>query len=163
MTERADGVIELRAALPVPADQRWFWAARWQKREREVDAHVAAAASRFTSRPRTSSATSATSTSEVRDHPGVRRRLPAREHAVAFKNVVREKFAPACAAHAKDPTTPWPASLRIKAVGAAPGVLEMTWSFASPDGRATFELVTVDGDMRCRWRRVGDPDDFKNP
>ncbi|MDQ2755688.1 MAG: AbrB/MazE/SpoVT family DNA-binding domain-containing protein, partial [Actinomycetota bacterium] len=23
MTERADGVIELRAALPVPADQRW--------------------------------------------------------------------------------------------------------------------------------------------
>lgn len=42
MTERADGVIELRAALPVPADQRWFWAERWQEREREVDEHVAA-------------------------------------------------------------------------------------------------------------------------
>ena len=42
MTERADGVIELRAALPVPADQRWFWAERWQEREREVDKHVAA-------------------------------------------------------------------------------------------------------------------------
>ena len=42
MTERADGVLELRAALPVPADQRWFWAERWQKREREVDEHVAA-------------------------------------------------------------------------------------------------------------------------
>lgn len=41
MTERADGVIELRAALPVPADQRWFWAERWQEREREVDEHVA--------------------------------------------------------------------------------------------------------------------------
>ncbi len=42
MTERADGVIELRAALPVPADQRWFWAERWQEREREVDEDVAA-------------------------------------------------------------------------------------------------------------------------
>jgi len=42
MTERADGVIELRAALPIPADQRWFWAERWQEREREVDEHVAA-------------------------------------------------------------------------------------------------------------------------
>ena len=30
------------AALPVPADQRWFWTDRWQEREREVDAHVAA-------------------------------------------------------------------------------------------------------------------------
>ncbi|TWP32753.1 AbrB/MazE/SpoVT family DNA-binding domain-containing protein [Leekyejoonella antrihumi] len=40
MTERADGVIELRAALPVPAEQRWFWTERWQEREREVDEHV---------------------------------------------------------------------------------------------------------------------------
>ncbi|WP_134321751.1 AbrB/MazE/SpoVT family DNA-binding domain-containing protein [Cumulibacter soli] len=42
MTEREDGVIELRPALPVPADQRWFWTERWQEREREVDEHVAA-------------------------------------------------------------------------------------------------------------------------
>ncbi|MDN5803387.1 MAG: AbrB/MazE/SpoVT family DNA-binding domain-containing protein [Microlunatus sp.] len=42
MTERADGVIELRAALPVPAEQRWFWTERWQQREHEVDEHVAA-------------------------------------------------------------------------------------------------------------------------
>jgi hypothetical protein len=27
---------------PPPADQRWFWTAQWQEREREVDAHVAA-------------------------------------------------------------------------------------------------------------------------
>lgn len=26
----------------VPADQMWFWSARWQDREREVDEHVAA-------------------------------------------------------------------------------------------------------------------------
>jgi len=39
--ERDDGVIELRAALPVPADQAWFWTEHWQRREREVDKHVA--------------------------------------------------------------------------------------------------------------------------
>lgn len=42
VTERADGVIELRPALPVPADQAWFWTEHWQQREREVDEHVAA-------------------------------------------------------------------------------------------------------------------------
>lgn len=42
ITEREDGVLELRPSLPVPADQRWFWTDRWQEREREVDAYVAA-------------------------------------------------------------------------------------------------------------------------
>ncbi|HEY3717094.1 MAG TPA: AbrB/MazE/SpoVT family DNA-binding domain-containing protein [Jatrophihabitantaceae bacterium] len=42
IVEREDGVLELRAALPVPADQAWFWTERWQQREHEVDAHVAA-------------------------------------------------------------------------------------------------------------------------
>jgi AbrB family looped-hinge helix DNA binding protein len=42
ITERDDGVLELRPALPVPADQRWFWQDRWQQREKEVDEHVAA-------------------------------------------------------------------------------------------------------------------------
>jgi bifunctional DNA-binding transcriptional regulator/antitoxin component of YhaV-PrlF toxin-antitoxin module len=42
VTERPDGVLELRAALPVPADQAWFWTEQWQQREREVDEHVAA-------------------------------------------------------------------------------------------------------------------------
>lgn len=40
--EREDGVLELRPSLPVPADQQWFWAQRWQEREREVDELVAA-------------------------------------------------------------------------------------------------------------------------
>jgi bifunctional DNA-binding transcriptional regulator/antitoxin component of YhaV-PrlF toxin-antitoxin module len=40
IVEREDGVIELRPALPVPADQRWFWTDRWQAMEREVDIHV---------------------------------------------------------------------------------------------------------------------------
>jgi bifunctional DNA-binding transcriptional regulator/antitoxin component of YhaV-PrlF toxin-antitoxin module len=42
ITERDDGVLELRPALPIPADQRWFWEDRWQQRETEVDEHVAA-------------------------------------------------------------------------------------------------------------------------
>ncbi len=42
LTERPDGVLELRPSLPVPAEQRWFWAQRWQERERAVDAHVTA-------------------------------------------------------------------------------------------------------------------------
>jgi len=37
ITERDDGVLELRPALPVPADQRWFWSTRWQAIEREAD------------------------------------------------------------------------------------------------------------------------------
>ena len=85
------------------------------------------------------------------------------EHRVTFKDVVTTKFVPACDAHAADPATAWPRSLRVKSVQGAPGILEMTWSFASPDGRATFELVTVAGELRCRWRRVGDHDVFKSP
>lgn len=86
-----------------------------------------------------------------------------REHLAEFKRIVREKFAPACDVYAADPATPWPASLRVKSVRGADGVLEMTWSFASPDGRATFELVTVGGELRCRWRRVGDHAVFREP
>ena len=37
IVERADGVIELRPMIAVPADQAWFWTERWQRMEREVD------------------------------------------------------------------------------------------------------------------------------
>jgi hypothetical protein len=50
----------------------------------------------------------------------------AAEQAAAFRKVVTERFAAACDAYAKDRATPWPASLRIKSVRGAPGVLEMT-------------------------------------
>lgn len=42
ITEREDGVLELRPTLPVPADQVRFRERGWQEREREVDDHVAA-------------------------------------------------------------------------------------------------------------------------
>jgi hypothetical protein len=84
-------------------------------------------------------------------------------HRAIFRAVVRDKFAPACDVFAADASTPWPSSLRVKSVRNAPGILEMTWSFASPDGRATFELLTVGNELRCRWRRVGNHSVFSNP
>ena len=85
------------------------------------------------------------------------------EHRLAFRQVVRDKFAAACDAWAASPGAAWPAALRVKSVRGAPGVFEMTWSFASPDGRATFELLTAAGEPVCRWRRVGDHDVFRAP
>lgn len=42
VTERPDGVVELRPTVPIPADQVWYWSKSWQDREHEVDQHVAA-------------------------------------------------------------------------------------------------------------------------
>ncbi len=39
----------------------------------------------------------------------------------------------------------------------------MTWSFASPDGRATFQLIRVGDDGVCRWRRIGDHGVYESP
>jgi hypothetical protein len=42
LVEREDGVVELQPVLPVRADQRWFWAERWQAMEREADDQIGA-------------------------------------------------------------------------------------------------------------------------
>jgi bifunctional DNA-binding transcriptional regulator/antitoxin component of YhaV-PrlF toxin-antitoxin module len=42
ITERADGVLELRPVVPVPATEAWFWDPSWHQGEREVDEHVSA-------------------------------------------------------------------------------------------------------------------------
>jgi hypothetical protein len=80
-----------------------------------------------------------------------------------FREVVQDRFIPAAEGRARDPAAPWPAALRVKAVTNAPGVWEMTWSFAGPDGRATFEWVVVDGEPAIRWRRVGGHAIFGSP
>lgn len=41
ITEREDGVIEVRPLVAIPATQTWFWTKDWQSREREVDEHLA--------------------------------------------------------------------------------------------------------------------------
>ena len=57
----------------------------------------------------------------------------------------------------------WPAALRVKPVQGAPGIWEMTWSFSGPDGRATFELITIHGEPGIRWRRISDHRIFREP
>ena len=79
-----------------------------------------------------------------------------REQREDFRRALKAKFIPARDAPKFNPSAPWPRSLRVKSVQGAPGALQMTWSFASPDGRATFEPVTVGEELHCRWRRIGD-------
>lgn len=80
-----------------------------------------------------------------------------------FRRIVREDFHPACERHRDDPSAPWPRGLRVRDVEGAQGVWEMTWSFAGPDGRATFEWITIDGERAVRWRRIGGHVVFKRP
>jgi hypothetical protein len=72
-----------------------------------------------------------------------------------FVAVVRNEFHPACQRRVANPAAPWPRKLRVRNVEGAAGVWEMTWSFAGPDGRATFEWVEIDGEPGIRWRRIG--------
>ncbi len=72
-------------------------------------------------------------------------------------------FIPACDRYGLDASMKWPAALRVRDVERAPGVWEMTWSFSGPDGRATFEWISIDGSLALRWRRIGDHGIFKRP
>jgi hypothetical protein len=89
-----------------------------------------------------------------------RRLLP--EHKAIFRERMPE-FSRACDAHAAAPGSVWPAALRVSRMRGTKSIWEMTWSFAGPDGRATFEFVAVDGDLVCQWRRVGDHGVYVNP
>ncbi len=86
-----------------------------------------------------------------------------RQEQDAFLAVVRTRFVPACERFADDPSTPLPRGLRVKRVQGYPGVWEMTWSFAGPDGRATFEWIDLDGELAIRWRRIGGHGIFGEP
>jgi hypothetical protein len=87
----------------------------------------------------------------------------AREHRGRFRALVQD-FSAACDVYVEDPGGfVWPAHLRVSRMTSVPGVWEMTWFFASPDGRATFEFVTVDGEARVRWRRIGNHRIYQEP
>jgi len=79
-----------------------------------------------------------------------------------FLSVIREINV----AYDRDPSA-WPpkrpARLRVKPVHGAPGVWEMTWSFAGPDGRATFQFVSIGGKLAVRWRRIGGHEIVRDP
>lgn len=93
---------------------------------------------------------------------GDRRRLT-NEEFERFWQVVRDEFIPAAERHLSDPGAAWPAGLRVRRVQGAHGVWEMTWSFAGPDGRATFEWVQIGDEQAIRWRRVGSHAIFAEP
>lgn len=88
-------------------------------------------------------------------------RLPPEERAL-FRDAVRP-INDAFARRGDRPLPRWPAALRVKRVQGAAGIWEMTWSFAGPDGRATFEVITIDGEPAIRWRRIGDHRIFREP
>lgn len=93
------------------------------------------------------------------------RRLTHDERAL-FRAAVR-RFHDATEAIVSGAATARPASLRVKGVQQAPGIFEMTWSFSGPDGRATFEWVTIPGPdgprPGIRWRRIGGHEVFRRP
>lgn len=89
------------------------------------------------------------------------RHLP-REHRALFLAAVQQINL--AYAQRGDRTIPrWPARLRIKKMEVPGDIWEMTWSFAGPDGRATFEFITIDGELAIRWRRIGDHRIYDNP
>jgi len=90
------------------------------------------------------------------------RRLTESERAT-FRTAVGDDFHPACERRRMDQAAPWPGKLRVRDIEGAPGVWEMIWSFAGPDGRATFEWVEIDGEPAIRWRRIGGCSIFGDP
>ena len=85
------------------------------------------------------------------------------EERVRFRSCILKEFNPACDRLVVNPASRFPTKLRVKDVDGAPGVFEMTWSISGPDGRATFEWVTIDGERAIRWRRVGGHSVFGRP
>ncbi|GAA0368239.1 hypothetical protein GCM10009530_17770 [Microbispora corallina] len=82
------------------------------------------------------------------------RRLPA-EHRKLFQQVVFEHFIPALERGAHLGKAPWPRRLRIHKID---DVYSLTWSFASPDGRALFTFTVEDdgsGELLITWLAVG--------
>jgi hypothetical protein len=86
-----------------------------------------------------------------------------KEHQTSFRDLMPD-FNDACDAYAiAQGGFVWPMRLRVNKLTSAKGIWEMTWSFASPDGRATFEFVNTSEGVRLRWRRIGNHDVFREP
>jgi hypothetical protein len=86
----------------------------------------------------------------------------AEEERALFREAVR-LMNRAYAERGDSPLPAWPARLHIRHVVGAPGIYEVTWSFSGPDGRATYEYVTIDDEPAIRWRRIGGHAIFRDP
>lgn len=90
------------------------------------------------------------------------KKLP-RGHQVTFRDCI-PAFNAACDRLASGQEPAWPTTMRVGRVSGHPTVWEMTWSFASPEGRATFHLDDGDGGhLTLVWRRIARHDTFKRP
>ena len=88
-------------------------------------------------------------------------RLTEVERALALEAV--RSFVRACNDAERDGKPPrFPTKLRVKGVKGTPGVMEMTWNFRRPDGRATWQWIEIDGVRAVRWRRLGGHEIFKD-
>lgn len=89
------------------------------------------------------------------------KRLPDAERQL-FRNAIRQMNR-AAARHTGLGLPQWPGALRVRPVADAEGIWEMTYSFAGPDGRATFDYAIVDDELAIRWRRIGGHRIFREP
>lgn len=81
-------------------------------------------------------------------------RLPAAQRQL-FSTAIRDHFLPTIEAGAFTGNPPWPTRLQIHRLRGT-DVYTLTWSFNSPDGRATFHLTAGDvGEPVLVWRRIG--------
>lgn len=79
-------------------------------------------------------------------------KLP-KEHRALFLAAVRDYFLPALEAGAHRGDVSWPRRLRIHKIGDA---YSLTWSSASPDGRALFIIGRgPDGNATLTWVAIG--------
>ncbi len=77
------------------------------------------------------------------------------EHRKAFRAVLHKHFLPAVTAGAFTGRQPWPTRLRLHKLSNS-AIYSLTWSFAGPDGRATFHLENdAEGTTLLVWRRIG--------
>jgi len=80
------------------------------------------------------------------------------------KRWLADVFLPAVVAYESEPAHfVWPSALRFERIRNGGGICAVTWSFSGPDGRATFEFTTVDGQPCLVWRRIGHHDIYKRP
>jgi len=89
--------------------------------------------------------------------------LPTTERALV-RRWLTEDLLPAIAAYEAAPASfVWPRGLRFERLRQTAGICAVTWSFAGPDGRATFEFTTIDGEHYVVWRRIGHHDIYDRP
>jgi hypothetical protein len=75
-----------------------------------------------------------------------------------------EVMLPATEARAQSgPQYVWPASLRFEQLGGTNGIFAVTWSFAGPDGRATFHFEQTEDGLCLVWRRIGHHGIYRAP